>query len=144
MIRYLVIDEADRMISVGNYKELQNILQRLAPWKGGKVKQVKNEAQEAFDAAEMWEQSNKKKTMAVARQTIICSATLTTSNFVKDFEDGKKLVGKEGTYEGLLSCIDFQRSGKVVDTTTEQLTAKNLSEAKILCLLEEKVSIMLV
>jgi len=76
--------------------------------------------------------------MPVPRQTFICSATLTTANFVQDFEDGKKLSGKEGTYEGLLSIIDFQRSGRVVDTTTMQLTAENLSEAKILCLLEEK------
>ena len=124
------------MVSQGNYKELRNILNRLAPWKGNK-KSKKEESNE-FDAAELWEKSNKKLYMPVPRQTYICSATLTTSNFIQDFEDGKKLSGKEGTYEGLLSCIDFQRTRKVIDITTQQLTAKNLSEAKVLCLLEEK------
>jgi len=127
------------MISVGNYKELRNILQRLAPWKPNKTQRPDDtEKAQVFDPVEVWEHSNKKKFMPAPRQTIICSATLTTSNFVADFEDGKKITGKDGTYEGLLSCIDFQRSGKVVDTTTQQLTAENLSEAKILCLLEEK------
>lgn len=126
------------MISQGNYKELRNILKCLAPYKNKKVdKKVKDDTE--YDAIELWEQSNKKKIMPVPRQTYICSATLATASLIKDFEDGKKITGKEGTYEGLLSCIDFQRAGKVIDTSTSQLTAENLSEAKIFCLLEDKV-----
>lgn len=126
------------MISQGNYKELRSILSRLAPYK--QKKGNKKPENDAYDAVELWEHASKQKKMLVPRQTYICSATLATASLVKDFEDGKKISGKEGTYEGLLSCIDFQRSGKVIDTSTEQLTAENLSEAKIFCLLEDKVN----
>ena len=141
------------MISQGNFKELRSILDRLAKYKApqkkkkGKNNKVEEDSgeedeegeNENFDVYEHWEKVGETKTLSVPRQTIICSATLTTSKFIKDFESGLKLKGDEGSFEGLLSCVQFQRSGKVIDTTTAQLTAAALSEARIFCLTEEKV-----
>lgn len=158
-VRFLVLDEADRMMSMGHYPELHSILSLLPQWrhKADKIqpREMPKVDTSVADAAEQWQQMTTTRTISIKRQTFVCSATL--SNFLKEQlrhkstahlkkaqkkskgKMGGKVEDKKHTLEDLISLIDFHRKIDVVDVSTKQLTPDTLKESRIHCLDNEKV-----
>uniref|UniRef100_H2YAU2 ATP-dependent RNA helicase n=1 Tax=Ciona savignyi TaxID=51511 RepID=H2YAU2_CIOSA len=111
-IRYLVIDEADRMLEHGHFEELSKILE-IINFKHSKQK----------------------------RQTFIFSATLTAVHFVPDrpnFKIKPATNTTENKLSKLMKKIGVRNKPFVIDLTTKKLTAEKLSEAKVICSPKEK------
>lgn len=111
-IRYLAIDETDRMVEKGHFAELQNILE------------VVNSKEE-----------NKEK-----RQTFVMSATLSMVH--KPPAHGKKKNNKQMTgpekLKELVKEIGIKDKPKIVDITRKVGTAETLTESVLYCSLTEK------
>ena len=140
-VRYLVLDEADRMIEFGHYQELMWILERINGVKG----------------AESGVETDKQYW-----QTFVFSATLTlprrsAEKRVRDRRrkniSGQESVGKSlcsfvplhislspSLPENLISLVGLRENPAIVDVTRQTGTVETLSEMKILCSAEEKVS----
>ncbi|KAK6622073.1 hypothetical protein RUM44_001880 [Polyplax serrata] len=110
-IRYLAIDETDRMLEKGHFTELSDLLERINL----------NERQ-------------KRK-----RQNFIFSATLTLVHDPPSHLKGKKKkrITPGQKLQDLIKKIGITNP-KVVDLTSSQVTAENLVEYKIFCKFEEK------
>ncbi|XP_042864614.1 ATP-dependent RNA helicase DDX24-like [Penaeus japonicus] len=112
-IRYLAIDETDRMVERGHFQELTKLLE------------VINSEEEAKEK----------------RQTFVFSATLTMVHALpKRMNFKKKTVQmtSETKVENLVRMIGIKKNRKVVDVTRTFGTAESLTEAKIFCDKEEK------
>lgn len=112
-IRYLAIDETDRMVEKGHFEELQNLLELI------------NE-----DAA------RKKK-----RQTFVFSATLSLVHEMPKHLAQKKGVKKmtsEDKLKHVMEMIGVKPRPKIVDLTRKIGTAQALTESKIHCSNNEK------
>ncbi|KAI9476623.1 P-loop containing nucleoside triphosphate hydrolase protein [Zychaea mexicana] len=129
-IKYLVLDEADRMLEKGRFEELTNILDILS-----------NKKQDTTD----WpEESEGSKTRVVKRdlesyQTFVFTATL--GKDIRYNIKSRKKVGKKapGSMEDLLERLELiDKDPAIVDITTEGVVASRLVEAKIECLKNEK------
>ncbi|KAJ9580891.1 hypothetical protein L9F63_023936 [Diploptera punctata] len=111
-IRYLAIDETDRMLEKGHFQELQNLLELINV-----------------------DEKIKKK-----RQNFVFSATLT---MVHDPPKHLKLQKKKlkitpgQKLQSIMTALGITNP-KVIDITSESGTARTLTEARILCTLEEK------
>lgn len=124
-IDFLVVDEADRMIQNGAYAELTNIFALLPTCENSKRKRQAMKADKPIIPI----LKNKLKQIEEekgTRQTFIFSATLQTEHTSSQM----KLLMKK---------IDFQRTIKKVDLTTEDLVAEAVQESKIECLHDQKV-----
>ncbi|GAB1600477.1 ATP-dependent RNA helicase DDX24-like [Argonauta hians] len=114
-IRYLVIDEADRMVEKGHFEELQKLLSMLHNY--SKVSQIK-------------------------RQTFLFSATLTLAHMGPQRKLSKKfsanLLTTEGKIRAMMYKMGIKKGAKMVDLTGKTRTAETLSEAKVLCEREKK------
>ncbi|XP_078483962.1 ATP-dependent RNA helicase DDX24 [Ciona intestinalis] len=111
-LRYLVIDEADRMLEHGHFEELNKLLEVI----------------------------NLKKSKT-KRQTFIFSATLTTVHFTPNrpnFPTQASSNTKDTKLSKLMKKIGVRNKPFVADLTTKKLTAEKLSEAKIICQPKEK------
>lgn len=119
-INFLVIDETDRMVEKGHFEELSHILEKLNanPIKSGQ------------------------------RQNFVFSATLTTVHelprYIQSKNAGRKKKLQTQTVEQKLELL-IQHLGisqpKIVDITPKQATggtAKQLTECRITCSLEQK------
>ncbi|XP_076066593.1 ATP-dependent RNA helicase DDX24 [Oratosquilla oratoria] len=107
-IRYLAIDETDRMVERGHFRELQDLL-------------------------ELINSSEKAKTK---RQTFVFSATLTTVHEAPKRASVKKKsvkVTSQMKIEKLMKMIGLKPKPKIVDITQKFGTAASLTEAKIVC-----------
>lgn len=117
-LRYLVIDEADRMVEQGHFQELSSILDLI---------HRPSDDEEASGTV-------KKRTL----QKFIFSATLTLPKSFK--RKGKEKKISKG--EALVSLMDKVRlhktSCKVIDVTNKRGTVETLTETKISCSLDEK------
>lgn len=165
-VKCLVVDEADRMIEVGHFKEMEGILGMVrredeepsssdeaeGNWNGIELDDVGERPNLAFNVGK------KRKTKASEdgprkdMQTLIFSATLSKDlqkNLNRKKFDkkgkGKKKKGvegeKESTIEELMMKIDFRDEDPlVVDLSPEKGLAENVGECKVECLGEEKVS----
>ncbi|CAD5118618.1 DgyrCDS7302 [Dimorphilus gyrociliatus] len=108
-LRYLVVDEADRMIEAAHFDDLNKILDQLAA----------DQAQGNF------------------RQTFVYSATLTVvhkgpQRYVK--KKGGRTV--DGKIQEILDRLNIKKKPKIVDLTAgekEEIKPENLLEAKIYC-----------
>lgn len=110
-IRYLIIDEADRMLERGHFEELVKILDVI----------------------------NKKDYKNLKRQTYMFSATLTTVHHIPNRMKTKgKVLTKTVKLETLMKKIGIKERRHVVDITTKKGTAEKLYEAKIICSTDEK------
>nr|CAB3236981.1 ATP-dependent RNA helicase ddx24 [Phallusia mammillata] len=111
-LRYLVIDEADRMLERGHFEDLTRLLDAI-----------------------------KRRGADKKRQTYIFSATLTTVHQgpsrknVKGVSEGPT---KSAKLDKLVKRIGMRQKPHVVDLTTNKVTAEKLSEAKIICHVSEK------
>ncbi|CAG7940277.1 unnamed protein product [Penicillium olsonii] len=126
-IRFLVVDEADRLLSQGNFKEVEDILGAL-------------DKEQAGDIDEMEE---KKEEEPSQRQTLVFSAT-----FHKDLQ--QKLAGKsrwsggdmldnKESMEYLLKKLNFrEEKPKFIDVNPESQMASGLKEGIVECPAMEK------
>ncbi|KAF9225963.1 P-loop containing nucleoside triphosphate hydrolase protein [Gyrodon lividus] len=134
-MRFLVLDEADRMIEAGHFAEMDNIL-RLT------VRQSKQDEIEPESTA----QEDSQGTASEDRlQTFVFSATLS-----KDLQRNLKRrfrpkVGKKGkfkptsTFDDLLLRLDFRDpEPEVIDISPEGGVVSTLQESKIDCLSADK------
>ncbi|KAG0247931.1 ATP-dependent RNA helicase [Mortierella polycephala] len=148
--RFLVLDEADRMLESGHFQELTNILKLLER----KREQTSDWDQHLKAAAESSDnQENKDDTITPTsiaradfvhnRQTFIFTATLSKElslNLTRKKSHAKSAEqAAEGTMEDLMERIEFHDEVPAfVDITSDKIVASSLLEAKIDCLTAEK------
>merc|ERR1711881_128498 len=110
-LRYLVIDEADRMLEHGHFDDLNKLLDVL------------------------FTDHNKQK-----RQTFIFSATLTTTVPGSARVRNKQKYHGEGAakLQKVMKRVGISRKPLVIDLTTKKLTAEKLTESKVICETNEK------
>jgi len=109
-VRYLAIDETDRMVERGHFEELQKILELLNA------------------------DSNKDN----RRQTFIMSATLSLVHKPPQHARKQKQKSPEEKLGELMEAVGVKQRRKVVDITRKVGTAETLSESVIHCALTEK------
>ena len=130
-IRYLVVDEADRLLSEGHFKEVELILDALD-------REVEGENDEHNG-----EQTTELSTLK--RQTLVFSAT-----FQKDLQQklagkgkarGGDIMGKQESMEYLLKKLNFrEEKPKFIDVNPVSQMAGGLKEGIVECTGLEKVS----
>jgi ATP-dependent RNA helicase DDX24/MAK5 len=139
-VKFLVIDEADRLLREGGYKELEEVLNVLS------LKEQEKEVGPG-DAEEV--DGGKRVSDEVRRQTLVFSAT-----FHKGLQ--QKLAGRAGQGKGkggvdelstnkesmeyLIKKLDFTGVPKFVDVNPARQMAENLKEGVLECGALEKVS----
>ncbi|KAG2176686.1 hypothetical protein INT44_007350 [Umbelopsis vinacea] len=134
-IKFLVLDEADRMIEGGHFQEVDEILRVIQQDRKENKPQAEDEAE---TEPEVEVESNIPKL-----QTLVFTATLSNSlRFdVKKRKVGKKSKGKAiaGSMEDLVERLELKnKDPAIVDITTSTAVASKLVEAKIDCLNTEK------
>ncbi|KAJ8653378.1 hypothetical protein O0I10_010924 [Lichtheimia ornata] len=129
-IKFLVLDEADRMLEKGRFEELTNILDVLSDKKqfttdwpeeaeNGKVKSMKRHNAE--------------------HQTFVFTATLGTDLRFHKSKKQKAKAKQPGSMQDLVERLNLVgKNPAIVDITTEKAVASRLVEAKIDCVKEEK------
>ncbi|RKP27028.1 P-loop containing nucleoside triphosphate hydrolase protein, partial [Syncephalis pseudoplumigaleata] len=135
-LRFLVLDEADRMLESGHFKELEYILSAISR---------KEQASEwnSADNASLEGNSTKQK-RPPRRQTFVFSATLGRDLQLHKrrghaTEKKASSSSKEASMQNLLDRIEFDSAEpKVVDVTRAEAVAENLVEARIDCIKEDK------
>ncbi|OMO95308.1 hypothetical protein COLO4_15998 [Corchorus olitorius] len=132
-LSFFVLDEADRMVEAGHFRELQSIID-LLPMTNGVSQEQSQNTQNCVTVSSL---SRKK------RQTFVFSATLALSaDFRKKLKRGS-LKSKQSA-EGLNSIeILSERAGMkpnaaIIDLTNASILAKNLEESFIECREEDK------
>lgn len=129
-IKFLVVDEADRLLGEGHFKELEEILNVLDQTREA----TSDEAERESDTTD-WKQQ---------RQTLVFSAT-----FQKDLQQklagkgkaaGSDLMGKRESLEYLLKKLNFrQEKPKFIDVNPISQMATGLKEGIVECAGTEKV-----
>ncbi|KYM89644.1 ATP-dependent RNA helicase DDX24 [Atta colombica] len=117
-IRYLAIDETDRMMERGHFQELHNLLEKM----------------------------NANPAKMQKRQTFVFSATLTMVHDLPDYLDRKKKryarskICKLTSNQKLQKIIQLLKikNPKVVDLTKESGIVDNLTECRIACTIDHK------
>ena len=130
-IQFLVVDEADRLLSEGHFKEVEEILNAL---------DREDETQEAGDIV-----STDSQLYAAARQTLVFSATFDRGLQKKLAGKGKHaggdIMGKEESMDYLLKKLNFrEEKPKFVDVNPVSQMAGGLKEGIVECAGLEKVS----
>ncbi|KAH6880465.1 P-loop containing nucleoside triphosphate hydrolase protein [Thelonectria olida] len=126
-IRFLVVDEADRLFKVGQFKEAEDII--------GALDKKNPEA----DSDESSDDEEDSEDPIATRQTLVFSAT-----FDKDLQT--KLAGKVKNSSGnddekmayLMKCLKFRREPKFIDVNPVSQMASGLREGLIECGAMEK------
>ncbi|KAJ5129497.1 uncharacterized protein N7515_005536 [Penicillium bovifimosum] len=128
-IQFLVVDEADRLLSEGHFKEMEDILNALDKHQAGDIADMDDEETEEEEPSQ--------------RQTLVFSAT-----FHKDLQ--QKLAGKnrwtsgdmldnKASMEYLLKKLNFrEEKPKFVDVNPESQMAVGLKEGIVECPAMEK------
>ncbi|RDD47845.1 ATP-dependent RNA helicase DDX24 [Trichoplax sp. H2] len=106
----LVLDEVDRMIEYGHYAELSDILERLPE--------------------------------RPLRQTLVYSATLTINKNkkVEMKKSVKKKLSNEKTFDALIEKLKLDKKVKVINLIEKDITVETLVEARINCMVDDKLS----
>ncbi|KAI9282203.1 P-loop containing nucleoside triphosphate hydrolase protein [Sporodiniella umbellata] len=130
-IKFLVLDEADRMLEKGHFEELTSLLNSLSH----KRETTTDWPEEVGEGS--------RKVLPQDRgvhQTFIYTATLNKDIRFNVKAKGKKRKAEEtGTMEDLIRRIEFaDPNPALVDMTSENVVAARLVEAKIDCLQTEK------
>ncbi|KAH6581009.1 hypothetical protein BASA61_009270 [Batrachochytrium salamandrivorans] len=123
-VKYLVIDEADRMLEAGHFKDLDDILAQISTDRLGDS-----------------------QTPRIKRRTMVFSATMLEDDSIKKkvSQTFKKRSGetKNQLFNKLLQKINFHDAHPVyINLSTKSFMAKGLLEAKIECLKTEKDAMM--
>lgn len=130
-IKFLVLDEADRMLEKGHFEELTSLLNSLS-----------NKRQDTTEWPEEVEGTEKKvlpQDLGV-HQTFIYTATLSKDLRFNVKAKKRKLPAKPtNTMEDLLNRIEFADADPaLVDMTSENVVASRLLEARVDCLHTDK------
>ncbi|KDQ31822.1 hypothetical protein PLEOSDRAFT_154034 [Pleurotus ostreatus PC15] len=143
-IRFLVLDEADRMIEHGHFAELDNILRlTLRETQEDQIDAQFNDDPEA--AAE--NEDNQHGARTDGMQTFVFSATLSKDlqrnlkKRQKHFKNSSRRKKQEpaSTLDDLLMRLDFRDSNpEVIDLSPEGGVVSTLRESKIECLASDK------
>ncbi|KAH7573145.1 hypothetical protein JRO89_XS03G0076500 [Xanthoceras sorbifolium] len=133
-LSFFVLDEADRMIENGHFRELQSIIDML-PMTNGSIEGQSQQTQNCVTVSSL----QRKK-----RQTLVFSATLAlSSDFRKKLKHGA-IKSKQSTIDGLNSIETLsERAGMranvaIVDLTNALVLAKKIEESFIECKEEDK------
>ncbi|WWD16361.1 hypothetical protein CI109_100787 [Kwoniella shandongensis] len=138
-IRFLVIDEADRMIENGHFEELESIV-KLTQRTGGRAQGPDDDDPVFAAMSTLFEESAARSDM----QTFVFSATLSKDlqqNLKKRYHSsGKKGKGKKSsTLDDLVDKLDFRDSNpEVIDLSPEGGVVASLRESMIECVVAEK------
>lgn len=155
-VRFLVLDEADRMIETGHFAELDNIV-RLTTREGRSV-----EMDEAFLAGEIDDDgddtakkdgdadASREEEEDAPMQTFIFSATL-SRDLQQNLKKRKRIKVKtkrkgnkdkpESTLDELLSKLDFRDpEPEIIDLSPKGGVVSTLQESQVECLSADKVS----
>ncbi|KAJ9083634.1 ATP-dependent RNA helicase [Entomophthora muscae] len=116
-VQYLVLDEADRMVEKGHFKELEFILDHL-----NRTKVSDDPSEKVFKR----------------RQTLVFSATL--DNYLEQSTKHKHSQSKNtSTIDSILERIRFKDPKPMrIDLSSKKLTSENLVERRIDCVNAEK------
>lgn len=135
-LKFLVVDEADRLLQEGHYKEVVEILNLLA----------KSHDDDDDQSDEGLDTTGGKGTVEVTRQTLVFSATFHKGLQQKLAGKGTKnsgggdLMDQKESMEYLLKKLHFrEKSPKFVDVNPDGQLADRLSEGIIECGAMEKV-----
>jgi ATP-dependent RNA helicase DDX24/MAK5 len=132
-IKFLVLDEADRMLEKGHFEELTSLLNSLS-----------NKRQDTTEWPEEVDGDAGKKKLPQdlgVHQTFIYTATLSKDLRFNVKAKKKKIAANKATntMEDLLNRIEFADSDPaLVDMTSENVVASRLLEAKIDCIHTDK------
>lgn len=139
--KYLVIDEADRLLSEGHFQEVEEILNALDRIDDGDQKSHENGDE---DGVEVGNDRHTGGESEEERQTLVFSAT-----FQKDLQQklagkskaGGELMGERESMEYLLKKLNFrEEKPKFVDVNPLSQMASTLKEGIVECAGLEKVS----
>jgi ATP-dependent RNA helicase DDX24/MAK5 len=145
-IRFLVVDEADRMMQMGHFKELRFVLSYIYnPETIPKEMTVSESHGNVVDLNFAYEGQEVQETNKKKIQTFVISATMTIEKASRKAFSGK--LGKfkdkgEDIMEKLTKMIQFRGKPKLIDLTTEHKLPEGLTENIILCQDEEKGSFL--
>ncbi|KOX77239.1 ATP-dependent RNA helicase DDX24 [Melipona quadrifasciata] len=117
-IKYLAIDETDRMLEKGHFQELQQLLEKI--------------------------NTNERKLRE--RQTFVFSATLTMVHDIPEYLEKKKRKHSKSRIQKLTPDQKLQKimelvgikNPKIIDVTKKSGTATNLTECRIACTIDHK------
>ncbi|XP_043518935.1 ATP-dependent RNA helicase DDX24 [Frieseomelitta varia] len=117
-IKYLAIDETDRMLEKGHFQELQQLLEKI--------------------------NTNERKVRE--RQTFVFSATLTMVHDIPEYLEKKKRKHSKSKIQKLTPDQKLRKimelvgikNPKIIDVTKKSGTATNLTECRIACTIEHK------
>ncbi|KAF9326672.1 ATP-dependent RNA helicase [Podila minutissima] len=151
--RFLVLDEADRMLESGHFQELSSILKLLERKRERTSDWEQHLRDSASTSTEGEDKDNKEGVVAKSiartdfefnRQTFIFTATLSKElslNLSKKKNRAKSMEHQtaEGTMEDLMERLEFHdETPAFVNVISDKIVASKLLEAKIDCLTAEK------
>ncbi|KAG0347983.1 ATP-dependent RNA helicase [Podila minutissima] len=151
--RFLVLDEADRMLESGHFQELSSILKLLERKRERTSDWEQHLRDSASTSTEGEDKDNKEDVVAKSiartdfefnRQTFIFTATLSKElslNLSKKKNRAKSMEHQtaEGTMEDLMERLEFHdETPAFVNVISDKIVASKLLEAKIDCLTAEK------
>ncbi|ORX90635.1 P-loop containing nucleoside triphosphate hydrolase protein [Basidiobolus meristosporus CBS 931.73] len=130
-IKFLVLDEADRMLEPGHFKELNYILNLLS-----------NKPQHAREAADDEESSSDtEEETEQEKQTFIFSATISQDLKVFTRKQKKKMSKRsnDSSMQSLMNRIQFKDPEPCfIDVTSTDIMSSTLMEARIDCVMKDK------
>lgn len=129
-IKFLVVDEADRLFKVGQFKEAEDIIGALDGKSPG------DDAESSDEDEEEDEEDDKSS----ARQTLVFSATFDKDLQTKLAGKGKSTGSDEEKMAYLMKCLKFRGEPKFIDVNPVSQMAQGLKEGLIECGAMEKVS----
>ncbi|KAF5025785.1 hypothetical protein F66182_2118 [Fusarium sp. NRRL 66182] len=126
-IRFLVVDEADRLFKVGQFKEAEDIIGAL----DGKSPSDDAESSDEEDHEDEDDQRT-------ARQTLVFSATFDKDLQTKLAGKGKSAGSDDEKMAYLMKCLKFRGEPKFIDVNPVSRMAEGLKEGLIECGAMEK------
>lgn len=144
-IRFLVVDEADRLLSEGHFKEVEEILNSLDRTVDGDFPDEEQENDEKDEEKEDDDESTRAKDSVAEgqRQTLVFSATfhrgLQQKLAGKSRWTGGDLMDKKESMEYLLRKLNFrEEKPKFIDVNPVSQMAEGLKEGIVECATMEK------
>jgi hypothetical protein len=128
-IKFLVVDEADRLFKVGQFKEAEDIIGALDGKSPGD------------DAESSDEEDEDDEDESSARQTLVFSATFDKDLQTKLAGKGKSTGSDDEKMAYLMKCLKFRGEPKFIDVNPISQMASGLREGLIECGAMEKVSL---
>lgn len=131
-LRYLVFDEADKMVELGRYKEMSNILRSL--YDSTSKSTQKKPIQTFIFSATMSVGEQTRKNLKSRKNPKLANSEKQTKNG----DDNSDLSNHQLMFEKLIEQIQFFRPVEFIDITTFDHHIESMQEAKILCIKEQK------